>query len=557
MASFTGILIPGVFAEDVFRCSATIENAPVSGIVINEIYPVPDSIRGNKTSNLPIAEIENEYDGTKVDSFLDDYYYRIHVTPSSFNLGAMISQIEETFIVWNAYFVSKTCLQIDTVNADEIVLEGLTAPFTLKATGWTEYTITVLLNGSPQFETLLIFDFPDEDPVVTITGNRITLFAYKPETPMSENLEWLTNIIKNKTGGEQRIGVRKIPRQAFRFSTRFENDQALAKLEAALFKWQKRAWGLPIWTEWVEHTATIAAGATSITVNTTNADFRAGGLAVIWKSETEHEVIKIDTVAAGSLSLSVPVINTFTGTKLIMPVRISQMNNIVSRKDTPDRDARIDFNFAVRDNLLITGYAPTLSYKTLPVLTQATYVDGTQDKNSDADIIVTDFETGAFEIYSDNLFNKNSQGHLFKNFSKAAAWNLRKFLHYLNGQQGVVWIPSFKEDMVLTDTIGSADTSFNIQNIGLSEGMGLNALRTHLAFIYPDGSMLLREITGITESGAEEIISIDSALGVEVAPGDVMVSFLDKYRLASDQVEIKWDHVGWNTCEVTFLRVKE
>jgi len=88
--------------------------------------------------------------------------------------------------------------------------------------------------------------------------------------------------------------------------------------------------------------------------------------------------------------------------------------------------------------------------------------------------------------------------------------------------------------------------------------MGLNALRTNLAFIFSDGSMLLREITGISEvDDDEEQISIDSSLGQEIAVGGCMISFLDKYRLTDDKVEIEWEHAGWNTNELDWVRVKQ
>jgi hypothetical protein len=559
MASYSGGQIAEILMDDTLEfCSATIIDKTPAIVEVCGIEASSLIIQGPRTNNLPIEMLERDFDGIKTLTFLDDYYYRVHVVPASFEFGAILAEVQDEFLVWNAHFEDKTCTVINQVNGDEIELAGLTAPFTLQSLGHTTYTITVPVEGSPQFETTLTFDFGvDDQPVVTITGTRVTLFPYKPLLPVNESLEWLTDILQAKDGSEQRISVRQIPRQGFRVSCRFESHQDQARLDALLFATQKRTWGLPIWPEAVLHTATITAGATTITVDTTNADFRDDSMAVIWKSESENEVVRIDTVAAGVLNLQTPVAGTFTGSKFILPCRITQMNTSISRKDAPGSGSSADFSFVIRDNVLLTGYAAATTYKSLSVLTQATYVSGgEQDKTSDADIIIADYETGAFDIYSDNLFNKNSQAHLFRNFTKAAAWDNRKFLHSLLGQQGVVWIPSFKDDMVLTDTIAPTDTAFNIQNVGLAEHMGLNALRTHLAFIFTNGTILFREIMGITESGVEEIVSIDTALGVEVPVGGCKICFLDKYRLSSDRVDIKWQHMGWNQCGVQFLRVK-
>jgi hypothetical protein len=279
---------------------------------------------------------------------------------------------------------------------------------------------------------------------------------------------------------------------------------------------------------------------------------------VIWKSLTEYEAIKIETIAANLLTLETPVVNTFTGVKLLMPLRIAQMNKTTSRRDHSTGLAEFDLAFAVKDNVLLTGYTPAITYKGLPVLTEATAVDPTQDKDIDSDSSIQDYESGDFDYFSDSEFNINSQSHLFYNDTKAECWSFRKFLHSLYGRQGMVWIPTHKEDMVQAETIHAADTSFQIENIGLAENMTFNALRMHMAFIFPDGSQIYKEITGIVESDENiEIVSIDTALGIEVAVGGCMLSFMHRCRLAADNIELTWPMAHQNECKTNFVAVKE
>lgn len=568
--NFPGILEPSPIREDILRCSNTIINdddsPPIVTAELNSIFPFEE---GSENDNYPIPWLVDTKDGTKVDSFLDDYYYRIHLLPNPLEFGFIIDNVEKNVLLWNSFFVGKRCTAINKENEDEYIVDGLTAPFILSALESTTYKITAPQDGSPELNASIFFDFGvDIDYVLLIiTGTRINLFRWCPLQPMMETLEWLTDIIRAKDGTEQRISVRRVARQGFQLSVLFNSQREQAKCESLLHKWQKRAFGLPVWTEWELHTTTINAGALSISVNTTNADFRNSGLAVIWKSETEYEVINVGTVAAGSLTLTTPVANTFTGAKYIMPVRFVQMNIPVTRKDAPDGYSIMEFGFAVTDNIELSGYSPNVSYKGLPVLSRATYVEDMQDKTSDGDIAISDYETGKFLIYSDSDFNRNTQSHLFKYFTKAACWNHRLFLHYLLGQLNCVWIPSFKKDMVVTQTIGSTETVFTIQNVGLSKYMGLNALRTHVVFIFDDNTVVCREITGFNEiDDDEETVSIDAALGdnvdggrflgAEIAPGECLVCFLDKYRLADDSVEINWEHKGWNTNQLLWERVK-
>ena len=566
MPAFTGILEPSIFVEDTLRCSATIAAAltpsPVAPMLpLESIIPLEP---GSWFNNLPVEQNERSRTGTKVDSFLDDYYYRIHATPASFPFGPVLSELVDEFYVWNSFFVQKTCADIvTTFSPAEYTLAGLADPFTLEPLEYTTYTITVPKEGSAEFEATITFDFGAAGSrVVFLSGTRMIVFAFCPQLKIPESLEWLTDIItpNDGVGSEQRISVRTIPRQKFTYSVPLKTEKEQSRFEAVMFGAQKRSFGLPIWTERVTHTSTITAADGTITVDTTNADFRDESYALIWKSITEYEAVKIDTVAAGLLTLESPVVATYTGTKFILPLRIAQVNSSVKKTNSMAGLMIATVNFSVKDNILQTGYTPATTYKTFPVLEVGSKQFGRTAKasDSDSDSFVQDYESGDFDYYSDSEFNMITQGWGFVNEDKAACWDFRLFLHSLYGMQGTIWVPTYKDDLAQADTIGAADTSFQIENIKLAENMTYNTLRTHLAFIKPDGTTYYREITGIVELDENiEVISIDAFLGEEIAVGGCMISFLDLCRRASDTAKIDWfffDHYNINE---TYMAVVE
>jgi len=558
MPAFTGILEPSIFVEDTLRCSATIiDNTVVSPVdigALESVIPLGESAWHNY---LPVEQIERSRTGTKVDTFLDDYYYRIHVMPATLHFGAIVTLITDEIIVWNAYFVQKTCSDIVEVNGDEWDLTGLATPFNLAALEYTTFTIEAPFEGSPTFEGSITFDFTDaNDCIVLLSGTRVILFPWRPQQPVKETLAFLTDVIVARDGSEQRISTRPVPRQGFKFPVMMESEKQQARLDAMLFSWQKRSFGLPVWPELVVHTGAINATDMAITVDTTNADFRDDSLAAIWQSEDSCEVVQVDSVAEGSLTLANPVQNTFTGSKLIMPVRTAQMDASSKRKGHSTGLAIPNFSFAVKDNILLTGFTPATTYKGLPVLTEATAIDPTQSKSSDADAYLQDYKAGDFDFFSDSDFNIGIQSHLFYKDTKAACWDFRKFIHSLLGQQGTFYVATHKEDIVLAEGFGAADTDFNIENIGLADNMGVNDLRTDIAFIFPDGTQLYREVTGIVKSGAVEIISIDSDLDIAVEPGDCVISWLDKMRLAGDEIEFVWNGAHELVCDTQLQATK-
>jgi len=126
------------------------------------------------------------------------------------------------------------------------------------------------------------------------------------------------------------------------------------------------------------------------------------------------------------------------------------------------------------------------------------------------------------------------------------------------GRRGTFWLPTYRNDLTPTETISAVETDINIQNIKLADNMTTNDLRTHLAFILPNGTIICRAITNIVEvDDDEETITIDSALGVEVATGGCIISFLDLCRQASDVVDIEWTEPNKNLVNQVLLAVKE
>lgn len=513
---------------------------------------------GSDTFVLPLTSREQETDGSKAISFLDDYYYRIHIEPNPIELGVILSQITRTFQVWNAYFTSKECSSIEESGVDELTLVGNSAPYTLAALGTADYSLTIPANGNPEIDGEYEFIFPEESPSLIITGQRVVLFSWRPQQPLSETLEWLTDVITSADGSEQRICLREAPRQGFIFSILALDESTQSKLDAALFGWQKKIWGVPIWECMTEHTADITAGDLSISLDTTNKLFEDGGIAVIWQSADNYEVIKINTVSASSITLNSAVINNFTGSKLIIPVKTA---NIIAKSKSKHNSKDVswtEIQFLARNNSFLSGYSAATTYKSIPVLTEASYVEGTQDREFDSVIHITDFGTGDIDVISDREYNLNTQRQVFINEGRANCYSFRKFLHWLKGRQNIVWIPSFREDMRLASTIGSSDSTITIENIGYVKHYLGNPVKNHIMIRKADGTQYYREITGaVAGSGNNEVLTIDSALGEELQPTDVVISFMARHRLNSDALEIVWDDINTNKCSASFVAVKE
>jgi hypothetical protein len=384
---------------------------------------------------------------------------------------------------------------------------------------------------------------------------------YRPQNKILETMEWKTSILKARDGTEQRIKIRQSPRQHFKLNILFETNKINTKFDALIHGWQKLTWLLPIWTEYVIHTTDINHHDIYVDVDTTFADFRNNSKAIIWQSPDYFEVITVDSKTDSRLNLNAnyTVLNNFTGSKIIAPVRTAYLTSSINKKRYNSELSLIELIFEVYDNINFDDYTPEINYDGFAVLNIPSFMENSHDETSDADIIVVDYETGIFDVKSYSDFNFLSQDHIFINETKQECWNFRKFLHSLNGQQKTVLIPTFRNDVVQISNIDADDIYVDIEEIGLTDNMGLNDLRTYIGFYFTDGTLIVRKIIDISKINETnyERITLDKPLNLStiLTPGDCKIGFVDKCRLASDKVELKWDFAGRNECKTRFMRV--
>ena len=516
---------------------------------------------GTYNDNFPLQYPETARQGHFVRGYVYDYYLRFWIYPNTFR-EFVLTPVYRTFTIWNAWFIDQTCVDTEVTLRNEIIFDLGSAgvPFTILDLRTRDFDFTIPVDGSAQFTTYIIFDFGVYgSPYVTIIGTRFVTFVWEPLIPMQETLEWKTGIMTGAdVTNEQRMSPRPAPRQGFLYPIYMRDEQEQQKLDARLHAWQKRSWGVPIWGEWELHQGSLPAGSTSITLDTTDADFRDDSLIIIYQDEDTYEIALVATVTGTTLTLDDELQNSFSGDKLIMPCRIAQMPAPVKSLMAPDGYAYTECRFLVSDNTIINTFAADQTHKGLTVLTKATYVRTVLSRQSDAKHLWSDYGLGKFELVSDSEFNEVVQEHEFKQWTKAECWEFREFLHSLCGRRVPVFSPTFQQDMIQTRDIGAAGTVLYIQNIGLSLYMGQNNLRNNIAFVFPDGTIICREITDWEEyDDDEDTLQIESGPGLLIEPGDCEICFLDRYRLASDKVTIDWVEAFHNECRLSFIRVQQ
>jgi hypothetical protein len=322
--------------------------------------------------------------------------------------------------------------------------------------------------------------------------------------PVAERLIFSTQIIQSHDRTEQRIARRQgVPARTISAKLAVQNDKC-PEFEAAIHGWLKIRWRIPYWPMATRHEGALLSGSSSISIDTRYADYAVGDAVLIWESQDNFEYVYIDTVTSDTINLWANTLYDYYGAKWIMPVRFgySQRANL----ERLYGGELFTATWAIEDIADVTGFSASQTYNGYTVLTEAAHWDrGRGQISHDPDFAILDANSGVFEVVSNSDYNEVVQPHIWHPWTKADCWAVRQFLHDINGRQVAFYVPTFRDDLVLTRPVAPTDTSIYIRNAGLTVNMDVNDMRMHVAFRASDGSLICRQVTGMSIiSGTEE-----------------------------------------------------
>lgn len=354
-----------------------------------------------------------------------------------------------------------------------------------------------------------------------------------------ERLEWLTDVLGNSIGAEQRRALRLSPRRTFEVDF-IPTDQERAYLDLWLRAMGADEFMLPLWHDRGSLTTAIASGAVSLPIDTTYREFQVGDLAIIVGPDAfTFDQVTITAVAPDSLTVAAGgVTRDWAAGTVVHPLRIATLdaqNDVAALTGTVGRGT-LRFLLNQENDIADEGTWDTL-YAGYPVILQEPNRREDLKVTFQRNLISVDNETGLRELTDDaggRAFTL--QTHLLLLDGRAEHWAYRQMLYRLRGQQAAAWVPTFNHDLELSRDRVAADALLDIKQIGFG---ALGGPVSGRQFLLIDGT-IIREITGTAAapSPTEERLTLDSGLGVSLATG-ATASFMDVCRLAQDAIEIQ------------------
>lgn len=498
-----------------------------------------------RTINLPVSQQANPQIGAQAGGFGRlDWYDRIHLLPGVLALGNLVQAQERTVEVWNAWLVPKRLASVAGVGTDGLTLtEPVAAPTTFGGLESRLYTLSVSLSGPPTIDASYTFTFAGQAPVLAVTGARVIGFAFRPNwrEPLIERLVWLTDVIRRRDGSEQRISLRSIPRREFEYRVTL-TDAAAARLDAAVWGWQARVFALPIWTDPSTLAAALPAGSSSVPVDTALRDYAAGTLAALVRDDYTHEIVEVQEVAGGSITLARPTAQAWPAGTHLYPARLARLvaQVRITRPTAAVVEARLSLQVEPLQPLAgISGPAPTTYQGADVYLTAPNRVDDLDDDITRA-LEIIDPQTGPWAVDDPEGRPDIVRSYRWLLRDRAMISAHKAWLMARGGRLSSAWVPTFSRDMELVAQAGGTATTLVIEDIGYRRFYAQALGRQDIAVRLPSGAWALRRIVGADQVvDGQERIQIDSGLGETVDPG-AWICLLGLHRLDTDRVELAW-----------------
>lgn len=490
----------------------------------------------------PITTAPRRILGALHSAYAADYYHRIHVFPTSLDLGNLVSAQVTSVRVWNAYMTAKNLSHVDGLE-EGLELSGPQAmPYSFPPLLETDWQLNVTPDGPAVLDTTLrwMFDAGVQSPGLRVTGNRIVPWGFVPDWSHSitERLSWLTDILANSRGAEQRRSLRLAPRKSY--EARFVVDgPERAFFDLAMAGWGRKVWAMPVWPDVQLLAAPVPAASLRIACRTVGFDFRKGGLAMLrGESAFDTEAVEIAAIDATGLELKRATQQSWPAQTRLYPVRSARLSAMPETERHSDRLITTEAVFELVEPADWPTVLPSTLYRGRPVFDARPNETQNLTRGYERLTLQLDNLTGIPALADTAGKSFVLQQHRWALAGRVAQGAWRSLLYALRGRAVSVWLPTHAQDLQLAQA--SEGSVLKVRKVGYARfgagALGRRDIRIELA----DGTVLLRRIQTAVENGAIEELAIDADLPRNIAPEEVLrISYMALCRLADDTVELQ------------------
>lgn len=485
-----------------------------------------------------------------VRSFTGDFYYRVWAIPLTLRAQNPRVGTPIPFFIWNAFPDPYTNdLTTITASGDETITLSVSAPSTFTAVEMREVTVTINNTDVNEIDAEFLFTFELGSAEFNFLATVLEFIFMRPDPPIGEKWEWLTDVLRSWGGKEQRVALRNYPRRFIDYQLAVENE---ADRREQYRRWHKSInidVMMPLFQYAGTVTQTAPLGSSTLTLDLSSVDIRDGEPAVLVHPGNEQgELVIVDTVGPGTVTLQAPLTFDVPAGMILSPAHRGRVNNNTGVK-MRSVTGNVDLNAQVFDDratLVRPSATVTVdTYQSIPVLDRRPLAEGDVGELFDGGFQDIDYDTGAQErksAWAHPVF-AGTRNYLVQRVLEPDEMDWwRLFLEGCKGQQNPFLLPTFREDLTaISEPLPGGS------ELVVAEGYYVDDLFPYetykrLEIELSDGSLLRTAVTdALLEEDGSATLTLLEPFGV--ATDIVRVSFLNLARLASDTVEWQHDHL--------------
>lgn len=484
------------------------------------------------------------------------WFEDVHVLPREIRLGVIGGVTDTVMEIVNAYRRTDQTWNSWTNNDGPgiDVVDEPSLPTTIAAfTQLEDVKVRFLLEGDAVVDSTIDFTWGVGVCPVVIEFTRVVPFATTqgvliPEDEIDETMVFLTDVLE-KAGKEQRIRLRKNPRAILSHRYLIDDDRRRSEIDRKLAASQTAQWACPLWEHEVRLEADASAGATTITVSSTDfRDYRIGGLVLIFVPDGDYEIRTIDAKTSTTITLASGLTSSYSIGARVVPVVPARLRPNLEGVRYPVNLGELAIDFEVLDNDIDIADSSAFSSFNGKVLLD----DFNAQRSTTRDGLATTFyeidsQTGVRYITAFEPRSRNTRSKTFFAVGPEARWNVRRLLHELGGRHLSFYLPTFREDLVLADGLVTGTDKITVSWSGYLQDVNAQEPNAALRVELNDGTTYDRTILSVVESAdrSTETLTLGDTWPADVAIEDVYrIMFIQKVRFDSDTIRIQHQRGG-------------
>lgn len=358
---------------------------------------------------------------------------------------------------------------------------------------------------------------------------------------------WRTTILQSSTGKEQRSALFTWPRRSIISQFNFFNFTDFARIKRKLYKYTHSVWGIPLWQDVSCLTSVATPGQTTLNVNTTNyTNLVSQTYCILIDNNYNFEVVKISSLTDTVITLTSALYSSWSiGTRLypIINARISDRQRTKANTGTMG-----SISIKAKETFELNNDSPVYTEKS-PSFSQYSgkYVFNIEPNWGREIPQLLTRETKLLQFLGYNFAETKTDEPTMK-FDFDYFCNSRQeidkiiaFFDYCKGRLKSFWVPTWQNDIKVTDSISVDDTTITIEDIEYTDFWLENTVfGRYLYFQMPGGNTSIKKVIA-----APTDITLTLNEGMEYSCemaqlSSLSVSFLALVRFAIDEIKINY-----------------